>query len=118
MKIVLRSVVCVLGLLLLCRPATAQEAGSATDRAAITALLQQFYDGWNAHDVDKMVSIYADDIDHVNVFAGWHEGKAAVRGALAAFHAGPSQASAAAEYRHQAVTAVARIRSVVSWRVV
>lgn len=32
----------------------------------IRALVTRFYDAGNAHDVEKMVSVYADSIDHVN----------------------------------------------------
>jgi hypothetical protein len=28
-----------------------------------------FYEGWNAHDANKMVSVYADDVDHINTYA-------------------------------------------------
>ncbi len=35
-------------------------------------------DGWNAHDPDRMAAIYAEDIDHINVFGEWRRGKAAV----------------------------------------
>ncbi|HLO07291.1 MAG TPA: SgcJ/EcaC family oxidoreductase [Terriglobales bacterium] len=49
--------------------------------------LQVFYDGWNAHDIDKIVSIYADDIDHINVFGVWHKGKTEIRDDVAKLHA-------------------------------
>src|SRR5215217_7178306 len=65
----------------------------AVDERAIRAVLARFYEGWNAHDVEKMVSAYADDVDHVNVFAQWHRGKAAIRADLARFHAGPARNS-------------------------
>lgn len=51
-------------------------------------VLAHFYDGWNAHDVEKMVSVYADDIDHINVFAEWHKGKAEIREDLQLLHSG------------------------------
>ena len=49
--------------------------------------LQVFYDGWNAHDINKIVSVYADDIDHINVFGVWHKGKARIREDVARLHA-------------------------------
>jgi methyltransferase (TIGR00027 family)/uncharacterized protein (TIGR02246 family) len=60
---------------------------------AIRSVLATFYKGWNAHDADTMISIYADDIDHVNVFGEWHKGKAAIRTDLARLHAGPGRHS-------------------------
>lgn len=59
----------------------------ATVEQEIRNTLQVFYDGWNAHDVDKIVSVYADDIDHINVFGVWHKGKAAIRDDVARLHA-------------------------------
>ncbi|WP_205514515.1 SgcJ/EcaC family oxidoreductase [Longitalea arenae] len=60
---------------------------------AIRDLLARFYEGWNTHDVEKMVSVYADDIDHINVFGEWHKGKQVMKEALAQFHAGPAKNS-------------------------
>jgi uncharacterized protein (TIGR02246 family) len=40
-----------------------------------------------------MISIYADDIDHINVFGEWHRGKAAIRQDIAFVHAGPGRHS-------------------------
>ena len=77
---------------LLIAPAAARGQESADERA-IRATLARFYEGWNAHDVEKMVSAYADDVDHVNVFAEWHRGKAAIREDLRRFHAGPARNS-------------------------
>jgi uncharacterized protein (TIGR02246 family) len=34
-----------------------------------------------------MVSVYAEDIDHVNAFGEWHRGKEAIKAALTLFHA-------------------------------
>jgi uncharacterized protein (TIGR02246 family) len=39
-----------------------------------------------------MISVYADDVDHINVFGEWHKGKA-IRKDLAFIHAGPSKHS-------------------------
>jgi uncharacterized protein (TIGR02246 family) len=56
------------------------------EEQAIRTTLSRFYAGWNAHDPDAMVSIFADDIDHINVWGEWNKGKAAVRKDLAAIH--------------------------------
>ena len=69
------------------------QAASSDEKQAIRTVLGQFYDGWNAHDPDRMAAIYAEDIDHINVFGEWRRGKAAVRGDLARIHAGPSRHS-------------------------
>jgi uncharacterized protein (TIGR02246 family) len=61
---------------------------AADEEQAIRSFLARFYEGWNAHDVDKMVSIYADDIDHINVFGEWHKGKAEIRRDLTFVHTG------------------------------
>jgi uncharacterized protein (TIGR02246 family) len=63
------------------------------EEQAIRHVLAQFYEGWNAHDADKMVSIYADDIDHINVFGQWHKGKADIRKDLTMVHTGPGRNS-------------------------
>jgi len=63
------------------------------EERAISAVLARFYEGWNEHDADKMVSVYADDVDHINVFAQWHKGKPAIKEALVRFHAGPAKNS-------------------------
>ena len=39
-----------------------------TDEQAIRDVLKRFYDGWNANDPEMMVSAYAEDIDHIDVF--------------------------------------------------
>lgn len=65
----------------------AQSANPEEERA-IREVLARFYEGWNAHDVDKMVSVYAEDIDHINVFAQWHQGKVAIAEDLRALHTG------------------------------
>jgi uncharacterized protein (TIGR02246 family) len=53
----------------------------------IRQTMQVFFDGWNAHDVDKMTSVYSDDIDHINVYGVWHMGKADIRNDIARLHA-------------------------------
>ena len=64
-------------------------AAAQNDEKPIRAALATFYDGWNTHDADKMVSVFADDIDHIDVFGEWHKGKASIREDLAFVHAGP-----------------------------
>lgn len=66
---------------------------AADEDRAIRAFLARFYEGWKAHDVDKMVSIYADDIDHINVFGEWHKGKTEIRRDLTFLHTGPGRNS-------------------------
>jgi uncharacterized protein (TIGR02246 family) len=61
-------------------------SGSPQDEQAIKSALAQFYEGWNAHDIDKMTAVYADDIDHINVLGEWHQGKTAIREDLARLH--------------------------------
>jgi hypothetical protein len=53
----------------------------------IRSTMQMFFDGWNAHDVDKMTSVYADDVDHINVYGVWHKGKAEIRDDISRLHA-------------------------------
>lgn len=62
-------------------PASVVSAQSANpeDEQAIRDVLTRFYEGWNTHDVEKMVSVYAEDIDHINVSAEWNKGKPAIR---------------------------------------
>jgi uncharacterized protein (TIGR02246 family) len=71
-------------------------AGGTADpreEQAIKAVLARFYEGWNTHDADKMVSAYAEDIDHINVFGEWHQGKAAIKEDIVHLHAGPAKDS-------------------------
>jgi uncharacterized protein (TIGR02246 family) len=85
-----------LGLVALCGlPAVVVAASPVLlhEEQAIKAVLARFYEGWNAHDVDRMVSVYSDDLDHTNVFAEWHKGKPAITEALKHFHAGPAKNS-------------------------
>src|SRR6202011_5304050 len=65
------------------------QTSSPTEEGAIRAVLARFYEGWNTHDADKMVSAYAKDIDHINVFGEWQKGRATLRQELACLHAGP-----------------------------
>jgi uncharacterized protein (TIGR02246 family) len=65
----------------------------AEEEQAIRKVLARFYDGWNAHDPDMMVSAFAEDIDHINVFGEWHKGKASIRKDIEEIHTGPSRNS-------------------------
>lgn len=60
---------------------------------AIKDVITRFYDGWNNHDADKMVSVYADSIDHINAFAEWRTGKQTMKEELIKFLAGPGKDS-------------------------
>ena len=71
----------------------ASQIAPAGEEQAIRSVLARFYDGWNEHDADKMVSAYAEDIDHINVFGEWQKGRATVRDELARLHAGPLKTS-------------------------
>ena len=65
--------------------ANAQSA-PADDERAIRQVLARFYDGWNAHDVERMTSVYSDDVDHINVFGEWHKGKTEISEDLRLLH--------------------------------
>ena len=65
------------------------QSGDPVEEKAVRAVLARFYEGWNTHDADKMVSVYAEDIDHINVFGEWQKGRATLRQELARLHAGP-----------------------------
>jgi len=71
----------------------AGEQKQTEEEKAIATVLTRFYDGWNAHDADAMVSIYAEDIDHINVWGEWNKGKEAVRKDLAAIHSASARNS-------------------------
>jgi len=68
---------------------------SPTDEQAIRDVLKRFYDGWNAHDPQMMVSTYADDVDHIDVFGEWHKGKAEILKDITWLHGpeGPARTS-------------------------
>ena len=69
------------------------QSDNNTDDKEIRNLLARFYEGWNSHDAEKMVSVYADDIDHINVFGRWNKGKQAIKEDIIQFHAGPGKNS-------------------------
>jgi uncharacterized protein (TIGR02246 family) len=82
-----------LGFMVTANGQTSSSPGSSGDDAAVRATLNAFYRGWNAHDPNLMVSVFAEDVDHINVFGQWHKGKAAIRKDLEMIHAGPSRYS-------------------------
>jgi uncharacterized protein (TIGR02246 family) len=61
--------------------------------SAVRKVITGFYDGWNVHDADKMVSTYHDSIDHINAFAEWRTGRQTMKDELIRFHAGPGKDS-------------------------
>ena len=67
---------------------------SADEERALRQTLATFYEAWNAHDADMMVSVYADDVDHIDVFGEWQMGKARLRNELGTIHKGPLRNSA------------------------
>jgi uncharacterized protein (TIGR02246 family) len=69
------------------------ESINSKEENAIKAVLARFYDGWNTHNVEKMVSVYSEDVDHINTYARWNKGKPAIRQDLKTFHAGPGKSS-------------------------
>jgi uncharacterized protein (TIGR02246 family) len=83
----------VLGFTVTANGQTSSSSGSSGDDAAVLATLKTFYRGWNAHDPNLMVSVYVEDVDHINVFGEWHKGKASIRKDLEMIHAGPSRNS-------------------------
>lgn len=70
------------------------ETDRERDEAAVRTTLAAFYEGWNAHDADRMASVFADDVDHINVFGEWHRGRESMRTELRTLHAGPLKGSA------------------------
>ena len=71
----------------------ARAAEGANEEQAIRSTLGVFYEGWNAHDVDKMVSVFADDVDHINVWGEWNRGKEAIQKDLLLVHTGSGKNS-------------------------
>ena len=69
------------------------QSGNVKEDADIRGVITRFYDGWNVHDADKMVSVYDDSIDHINAFAEWRTGRQTLKEELIKFHAGPGKDS-------------------------
>jgi uncharacterized protein (TIGR02246 family) len=76
-------------ILVLCAASPAVAQRSSADESAVRTVIGRFYEGWNTHDADKMVSAYARDIDHIDVFGEWQKGRETLRAELARLHAGP-----------------------------
>ena|ERR1700742_93214 len=70
-----------------------QSAKQTEEEQSIRTVLARFYDGWNAHDPDMMMSIFSSDIDHIDVFGEWHKGKASLREDIAAIHSASARHS-------------------------
>ncbi len=77
----------------LCASILFGQSKNSKEDTAIREVITRFYDGWNVHDADKMVSVYADSIDHINAFAEWRTGKQTMKEELIKFHAGPGKDS-------------------------
>ncbi len=89
----MRSLVFVTMLLVAAGLNPARQTAPAGEEQAVRRSLARFYDGWNEHDADKMVSAYAEDIDHIDVFGEWQKGRGTLRDELARLHAGPLKTS-------------------------
>ncbi len=89
----MRTIVIVMMSLVAAAANAGEHANPAEEEQAIRTVLARFYDGWNAHDPNAMVSIYAEDVDHINVFGEWHKGKASIREDLAAIHSASARNS-------------------------
>jgi len=70
-------------------PSVGAQVTPPDDDHAVRAVIARFYEGWNAHDAEKMGSAYAEDIDHINVFGEWQKGRPTLQAELARLHAGP-----------------------------
>jgi uncharacterized protein (TIGR02246 family) len=70
-----------------------RDVQGATPEDEVRETLAVFYEGWNQHDPDKMVSVFADDVDHINVFGEWHRGKENIRRDLTLVHTGSGRFS-------------------------
>lgn len=68
-------------------------AQDSREEDEIRRTLAVFYEGWNEHDPDKMVSIFAEDLDHINVYGEWHRGRRDLHADLTLVHTGPGRNS-------------------------
>ena len=82
-----------LGLVLSTTLSISAQRQPASDEQAMRAAIARFYEGWNEHNADKMVSVYAEDIDHIDVFGEWQKGRETLRAELTRLHAGPLKTS-------------------------
>ena|ERR1700742_4985901 len=71
------------------QPTLPLETKFSSEEQGARAAVTRFFEGWNEHNADKMVSVFAKDIDHIDVFGEWHRGREAMRVELARLHAGP-----------------------------
>ena len=69
------------------------QSENSKEITAVREVITRFYEGWNTHDADKMVSAYDDSIDHINAFAEWRTGRQTLKEELIKFHAGPGKDS-------------------------
>lgn len=69
------------------------QSENSKEEITVREVITAFYDGWNVHDADKMVSVYDDSIDHINAFAEWRTGRQTLKEELIKFHAGPGKDS-------------------------
>lgn len=89
MRKVLLTVISLLGAALCATSQTSQPTALSAEEAAVRATISRFFEGWNTHNADLMVSAYAEDIDHIDVFGEWQKGRETLRKELARLHAGP-----------------------------
>lgn len=72
--------------------ATDTSADTAADTAAVRAVLDRFYAGWTANDVDAFIPLYLDDASVVRPGVV-HHSRDALRAGMAASFAGPLKGS-------------------------
>ncbi|HET6670591.1 MAG TPA: SgcJ/EcaC family oxidoreductase [Pyrinomonadaceae bacterium] len=65
-----------------------QTKQTTADRRAIEALTASFEDSWNRHDVEKLASLVAEDVDYVTVVGskGWEKGRTEFKNRHTAIH--------------------------------
>lgn len=68
--------------------AGAAPSTAPADELAARALIAAYEDAWNRHDMAAMGALLAEDVEWVNIVGMAWRGRAAVRSAHAAFHAG------------------------------
>ena len=64
-------------LALAAQPARPQAKENDADRKSIEALAASFQDAWNRHDMDRLASLVAEDVDYVTVVGSrdWEKGR-------------------------------------------
>jgi uncharacterized protein (TIGR02246 family) len=63
------------------------------DEAAVRAVVAQFAEAWNRHDMHALAGLFADDADCVNAGGTWWRGRAAIEAAMRPLHAAVFKAS-------------------------